>query len=71
MNQEDKWFEQASNYLTEHDIRLPDDKKLHVFFFFTLGTITLLLTVNTSFTACLSRLQLVMSTRQGHHYLNL
>lgn len=30
MNQEDKWFEQASNYLTEHDIRLPDNKKLHV-----------------------------------------
>ncbi|CAO3697969.1 hypothetical protein G6F70_002731 [Rhizopus microsporus] len=39
MNQEDKWFEQASNYLTEHDIRLPDNKKLHFYGLFKQATV--------------------------------
>lgn len=28
--QDDKWFEQAFTYMNQHDIPLPNDKKLHV-----------------------------------------
>lgn len=28
--QDDKWFEQAFTYMSQHDIPLPNDKKLHV-----------------------------------------
>ncbi|KAL9541469.1 hypothetical protein MBANPS3_009108 [Mucor bainieri] len=37
--QDDKWFEQAFTYMNQHDIPLPNDKKLHFYGLFKQATI--------------------------------
>ncbi|KAF1800063.1 hypothetical protein FB192DRAFT_1389919 [Mucor lusitanicus] len=37
--QDDKWFEQAFTYMSQHDIPLPNDKKLHFYGLFKQATI--------------------------------